>query len=145
MSILNFNLTLTLNAILLFNSSYKELCIEQIRPVLKKANTIRDYDYHVGNCTFPAQSSNLQNYGSCYPMSNNTNIQTSYGSRSRQVYGSYYKNITSCGANIVSGVTYEKNRCNAPIFWYNDDIEKSITYWDIGNIDSFTCNPYYLG
>lgn len=110
----------TLNAILLFNSSYKELCIEQIRPILKKANTIRNYDYDIGNCTFPAQSSNLQNYGSCSI------------------------NSTECAGNVITGVEYSENRCNAPIFWYNDDIEKSITYWDIGNIESFTCNPYYL-
>jgi len=117
MSILNR----TLNAILLFNSSYKELCIEQIKPVLKKANTFRNYNYHVGNCSFPARSSNLQNYGSC-PI-----------------------NSSECGGNFVTGVEYNKNKCNAPLFWYNDDIQKSITYWNIGNIDSFTCNPYYLG
>ena len=111
----------TLIPLLLVNSSYKQLCIDQILPILYKANTIRDYDYRVGNCTFPARSSILQTYGSCS------------------------LHATSCGGNETSGVTYEKNLCKAPISWYNDDMEYSMTYWDIGNIESFICNPYYLG
>lgn len=111
----------TLISIMLVNSSYKQLCINQLLPILYKANTIRDYDYRVGNCTFPARSSILQTYGSCS------------------------LHATSCGGNETSGVTYEQNLCKAPISWYNDDMDYSMTYWHFNDTNSLQCNPSVLG
>ena len=77
----------TITPLFLSEINDKQQCINDLLPILYKANSPRDYDYHVGNCTFPGRSSNLQTYGSC-PI-----------------------HATSCGGNETSGVTYEKNIC----------------------------------
>lgn len=119
----------TLNNVWVFKTKPQhnsiETCKNDLLTVLKQVNSDgRDSDYTVGSCTFPRYSANLQDYGAC-PLP-----------------------ITSCGPNMLTGVTYENKQCKAPISWYDDAIAQprySNTTWKPGNINSISCNPSTLG
>ena len=86
----------TLNNVWVFKTKPQpnsiETCKNDLLPLLKQVNTAgRDSITSVGSCTFPRYSANLQDYGAC-PLP-----------------------ITSCGPNMLTGVTYENKQCKAPI------------------------------